>query len=152
MNELKMSPNPALECQDATALSIAVVQMTEVMRGMAEMLRSTNERMTALEQQVRMLTKVTPAQAASINMAIRNRAAELCLEYRACGNEKAVATAIRKEVKLVTGVASVRELPRCQYSIAMDQIGMWDDYKTMRRVRERAAESSTYEGCDHAER
>ena len=42
---------------------------------MADMLRLTNERMAALEQAVRTLEKVTPAQASALNRAMRQRAA-----------------------------------------------------------------------------
>lgn len=113
----------------------AFEQMGEVMRGMADMLRATNERMTSLEREVRLLTKVTPAQATAINEAIRTRAAELCESYHAEGCEKAAANAIRRAVRLTTGVNSMRELPRCEYSIALEQVRMWDDYKAMRALR-----------------
>ncbi len=113
-------------------------QMGEVMRGMADMLRATNEEMAALKREVRLLTKVTPAQASAINEAIRARAAELCESYRATGCEKATANAIRRAVRLTTGTNSVRELPRCEYSIALERVRMWDDYKAMRAIRAKA--------------
>lgn len=107
------------------------------MRGMADMLRATNERMAALEREVRLLAKVTPAQANAIHEAIRSRAAEICAQYRAEGCEKAAANAIRRAVRLTTGISSVRDLPRCEYSVAMDQVRMWDDYKAMKAIRAR---------------
>ena len=67
--------------------------------------------------------------------AIRQRAAELCETYRAQGCEKAAANAIRRAVRLTTGTNSVRELPRCEYSVAMEQVRMWDDRKTMKALR-----------------
>ena len=39
----------------------------QLMQGMADMVRATNERMAKLEQQVRMLEKVTPSQANDLN-------------------------------------------------------------------------------------
>lgn len=125
---------PALPAEVAQA----VTQMAQAMRGMADMVRATNERMTALEQQVRLLTKVTPAQAAEINAAIRARAAELCQSYRCAGCEKAAANAIRRAVRLMQGVQSVRELPRCEYSVALQQARIWDDYKAMRAMKARS--------------
>ena len=47
-------------------VSQAITQMAQIMQGMANMVRATNERMGMLEQQVRLLTKVTPAQASAI--------------------------------------------------------------------------------------
>ena len=110
---------------------------------MADMVRTTNERMTALEQQVRLLTKVTPAQATELNRAVRVRAAELCETYRIAGSEKSVANAIRRAVKLLTGVGSMRELPRCEYTVAMEQVRMWDDYKTMKAIKNKRGEQKS---------
>lgn len=139
MNEIvkagESSPTLSTEMQQALA------PVVEVMRGMADMVRATNERMAALEQQVRLLTKVTPAQASAINEAIRSRAAELCAQYRAEGCEKATANAIRRAVRLITGVTSVRELPRCEYSVALEQARMWDDYKAMKAIKARSTAS-----------
>ena len=112
-----------------------LAQMGDIMRGMANMLRATNERMASLEREVKLLTKVTPAQASAINEAIRQRAAELCEKYRAQGCEKAAANAIRRAVRLTTGTNSVRDLPRCEYSVAMEQVSMWDDRKVMKALR-----------------
>lgn len=116
----------------------AVAQMTLVMRGMADMIRSTNERMAALEQQVRLLTKVTPMQANEINAAIRLRAGELCASYRAPGCEKAVGNAIRREMRLTQGVQSMRDIPRCEYAVALNLARIWDDHKEMKAIRARA--------------
>ena len=112
-----------------------LAQMGDIMRGMANMLRATNERMASLEREVKLLTKVTPAQASAITEAIRQRAAELCENYRAQGCEKAAANAIRRAVRLTTGTNSVRDLPRCEYSVAMEQVSMWDDRKVMKALR-----------------
>ena len=121
-------------CAAPTALPADVRQ---TLGQMADMLRATNERMAALEREVRLLTKVTPAQASAIQAAIRSRAAEICAQYRAEGCEKAAATAIRRAVRLTTGISSVRDLPRCEYSVALEQVRMWDDYKAMKAIRAR---------------
>lgn len=112
-------------------------QVAQTMQSMATMIRATNERMAALEQSVRLLNKVTPAQASAINAAIRERAAELCAEYRAAGCETAVGNAIRKELKLTMGVQSVRDVARCEYAVAVQTVRLWDDYKTMKAVKAR---------------
>ena len=117
----------------------AFQQMAQATMTMASMLRATNERMTSMEKEIRLLTKVTPAQATAINAAIRDRAAALCSSYRAAGCEKAVANAIRRAVKLTTGITNVRELPRCEYSVAMQQVKMWDDYKAMKAIKAKGA-------------
>lgn len=120
---------------DKTAQLFA--QLAQTMQSMATMIRATNERMAALEQSVRLLNKVTPAQAGAINAAIRERAAELCAEYRAAGCETAVGNAIRKELKLTMGVQSVRDVARCEYAVAVETARLWDDYRIMKAVKAR---------------
>lgn len=131
---------PAAAPQQLAAVPVETVQeLKGIMRSMAEMLRVTHERMASLEHEVKMLTKVTPAQATAINTAIRDRAAELCSAYRARGCEKAIGNAIRRAVKLTTGVNAVRELPRCEYTLAMEAVQVWDDYKAIKAIKEREA-------------
>ena len=73
MNELTAKVSEATALQNPTPTELALLKRLEdcavVMRGMADMMRTTNERMGALEREVRMLTKVTPAQATAINHA-----------------------------------------------------------------------------------
>ena len=136
-----MAPAPAPAVAEAQLAQLppefvsAYTQTAQAMASMATMMRATNERIAALEREIRLLTKVTPAQANAINAAVRERAAELCASYRATGCEKQVANAIRRAVKLTTGVSNVRELPRCEYSVAMQQVEMWDDYKAMKAIK-----------------
>ena len=112
-------------------------QMAEAMQTMASMLRATNESMEALRQQVRLLEKVTPAQASALNAGIRARAAALCTEYRLPGREKAVAAHIRKAIKVQFGASTVRDLPRCDYEAARMQVELWDDYKAIKAMKGR---------------
>ncbi|MEG1358365.1 MAG: hypothetical protein RSE23_01750 [Clostridia bacterium] len=114
-----------------------------LMRGMADMVRATNERMAAMERDLRLLTKVTGAQSTEINKAIRARAEQMCEAYSAPGCDKAVAAAIRREIRLMCGVDNMRELPRCEYSVVMRQIGLWDDRKTVRAVKQKADAAAT---------
>ena len=116
-------------------VSKAFLQMAQATVSMANMMRATNERIASMEREIRLLTKVTPAQATAINTAIRDRAGVLCSDYRAPGCEKAVANAIRRALKLTTGVSSVRELPRCEYSVALQSVQIWDDYKAMKAIK-----------------
>ncbi len=114
-------------------------QAMVLMQGMADMVRATNERMAALETQVRMLEKVTPAQAADLNRAIRERAADICEEYRMKGQDKPVAAAIRKSVRLSTGAHSTREIARCEYTAVREMVETWDDYKAIKGIKTKGA-------------
>lgn len=113
-------------------------KMLDAMTTMATLLRATNERMAALEKQVKRLEKVTPGQATALNALIRARALEVCRMHRAAGCESAAAAAIRKTVKRMCGISSMRELPRCDYGVAEAQIRLWDEYQTMKAIREKA--------------
>lgn len=129
---------------DALPIPAAVAeemkQMREALQAMAGLLRTTNETMAQLQRQVRLLEKVTPAQARAINQAIRGRATELCAIYmlRGDGCEKPVAAAIRKAVKLRFGANTAKDLPRCEYEVALAQVQGWDDYKIMKEIKGRA--------------
>ena len=138
MNEMIMRDGKLMPVQMANALELK--HMAEMMANMAAMLKATTESMEQLRRQVRLLEKVTPAQATSINRAIRERATEICTIYMVRGDqgEKLAAAAIRKAVKLQFGAGSVKEVPRCDYEIALEQVRTWDDYKAMKAIREKA--------------
>ena len=148
MNELTAKVSEPTALQNPTSTELALLKRLEdcavVMRGMADMMRTTNERMGALEREVRMLTKVTPAQATAIHTAIRERAAALCLSYRAIGCEKQAAAAIRKAIRQTMGAQAVRERRRAVpvAEIVMKQVAMWDDYKTMKRIKNKEVVAS----------
>lgn len=138
MEETRIAvPEPAQAPARTDETAQLFAQLAQTMQSMATMIRATNERMAALEQSVRLLNKVTPAQAGAINAAIRERAAELCAEYRAAGCETAVGNAIRKELKLTMGVQSVRDVARCEYAVAVETARLWDDYRVMKAVKAR---------------
>lgn len=139
MNDM-MPMNDANMAMIAANTAREMQQMREALQAMAGLLRTTNETMAQLQRQVRLLEKVTPAQARAINQAIRDRATELCAIYmlRGDGCEKPVAAAIRKAVKLRFGANTAKDLPRCEYEVALAQVQGWDDYKTMKEIKWRA--------------
>lgn len=139
MNDM-MPMNDANMAMIAANTAREMQQMREALQAMAGLLRTTNETMAQLQRQVRLLEKVTPAQARAINQAIRDRATELCAIYllRGDGCEKPVAAAIRKAVKLRFGANTAKDLPRCEYEVALAQVQGWDDYKTMKEIKGRA--------------
>lgn len=112
-------------------------QIMGLLQSMADMMRITNERMAAMEQTIRTLEKVTPGQAHNINQCIRERAAELCQDYRMTGNEKATGAAIRKEIREATGARNMQGVARCDYQTVIDMILDWDDSQTMKAIRQR---------------
>jgi len=157
--------------EDETAQQVVaeVGRASEMLVALAEMIRNVNERITGMEARlaemqkaVRTLEKVTPQQAGSINRAIRERAGELCEEYRIMtrkmdayqlrpdlsltGGAKwteeldgeklnALAAEIRKDVRKLAGVKATREVARCDYETVMDYVRDWEDYDRIQRIR-----------------
>ena len=130
--------NEIMEQEPGGTLRLSVEHykaMTQMLQGMADMLRMTNERMAELEKQVRTLEKVTPAQAADINRAIRELGVAICQAYRMSDMEMTIRAAIRKTVYLTTGARSTREIARCDYRPVRELIETWDEYSVIKRLR-----------------
>ena len=43
--------------------------------------------------------------------------------------------AIRRELRLTMGVQSVRDVPRCEYNVALQTVRLWDDYRVMKTMK-----------------
>lgn len=78
---------------------------------------------------------MTPAQAQELNRLMGQRAKELAETYRIDGTEKVLAGAIRKAVRLETGVKSTREISRCDYPTVRGMILDWDDFEQIRAIK-----------------
>jgi len=95
-----------------------------------------NDRLEALEKQIRLQTPVSGKQVTYLNDAIRSRAREL-LDKRDISDKKAITklgNAIRKAVLSRYGVSGLREIPKHEYNVAMSQIGMWNEILTVRDI------------------
>lgn len=134
--DMIMTPEGSQTMIQGDAVSM-MRQMMDGMAAMAEMMRVQGERMAALEAAVRTLEKVTPQQATRINRAIRERAAAVCEDYRMSGNEKAVASEIRRTVCEMTGARAMREVARCDYDSIVALVIDWDDYDKIQRIRKK---------------
>ena len=124
-------------------------QNTEAIERLAASQKVQNDRMEALEKQIRLNTLVTAKQVRYLNDAIRDRAREL-LDKRALGEDKAairkLGNAIRKSVLARYGIAALHEIPKHEYSVAMSQIKMWmDNLQLLDVVREARARTETEE-------
>lgn len=95
-----------------------------------------NDRLEALEKQIRLQTPVTSKQVTYMNDAIKARAREL-LDKREIEDKKAITklgNQIRKSVLARYGIGNIREIPKHEYTVAMSQIGMWNDVIAVRDV------------------
>lgn len=141
MNEMMIREDgTVMTAEEVTASQLQ--RMGDMLATMAAMLQATTESMEQLRRQVRLLEKVTPAQAAAINRAVRERAVEICSIYlvRSDQGPKLAAAAIRKAMRQQLGVGTTKEIPRCDYDIALDAARTWDDYPAMKKIREKVRE------------
>ena len=145
----------ALPARETAAVSALVTEiMGPILQNLAEMMKRNTEalaqiaaaqqvqadRLEALERQVRLQTPVTAKMAAYLNGAAVSRAAAL-LEKRGVTDGKAVkklAVVIRRAVLKRYGIGVMREIPRHEYSVAMNLIEGWND---MMAVRDAAREA-----------
>lgn len=107
-----------------------------------------NDRLEALEKQIRLNTLVTPQQVRFLNDAIRTRAREL-LYKRDIEDAKAakkMGNAIRKSVLSRYGVSALHEIPKHEYSVAMSQISMWSDALVIRDCVREARKNAEIHG------
>lgn len=158
-------PDGALTMMPETIGEIIAELMRPVIQTMSKMLENNtvaleqlsaaqsiqNDRLGALEKQIRLQTPISGKQVSYLNDAIRARAREL-LDKRDVDDRKAtvrLGNAIRKAVLSRYGVSGLREIPKHEYNVALQQIGMWSDALTVRdvvkeaRSRAELAEQST---------
>lgn len=125
---------------------------TEAIEQIAGAIDVMQNRMTAMEKQMRLATPVTDRQAKYLNDAARNKAREILDKKGFAEDKKAVtklAGIIRKSVMARQG-CSIREIPRVEYNVAMNQIETWNNVldvmeivKEARRRKEAASIDST---------
>ena len=110
-----------------------------------------NDRLEALEKQIRLQTLVTSKQVYYLNDAIRMRAREL-LDKRSVSDNKAITklgNLIRKSVLARYGVLSLRDVPKHEYNVALSQIGMWNDILSVRTVAAQFRNNAEMEADTH---
>lgn len=111
------------------ALSEMLKHNTQALDQLAATQSVQNDRMEALEKQIRLNTPVSQGQVRYLNDAIKKHARDLLFK-RDIEDVKAVrklGNAIRKSVLSRYGIASLHEIPKHEYTVAMSQIGMWND-------------------------
>lgn len=119
------------------SLSEMMKNNTEALQYLAAQQKVQTDRMEALEKQIRLNTLVTPTQSRYLNDAIRKRSREILSKKGIEGDKKAItrlSASIRKAVLSRYGIASMHEIPKHEYPIALQQIGMWNEALTVRDV------------------
>ncbi len=170
MGELAKQENTALSTENLEIVAAVVREMmTPIMQSIGKMLEHntqamdqiaaaqqiTNDRIEALEKQVRLNTPMSSKQVQYINETIKARAREL-LDKRGCAEDKKavikMGNAIRKSVLARYGVGGLREIPKHEYSVAMSLISMWNDALQVRDIVKEARSRAEHEAMAEAER
>lgn len=127
---------------------------TNALNQLAAAQQMQTDRMEALEKQIRLNTLVTRQQARYLSAAIKERTLEL-LDKSSISEAKAVrklSGIIRKDILADYGITSVEEIPKHEYSVAMNSIKTWNNIRVVRdvvkeaRQREEAAENTLMGG------
>lgn len=107
-----------------------IARNTEALQQLAANQQITSDRMKALEQQIRLNTPVTPTQVRYLNGAMKDRSREILAKKQLAENKKAATKLtgkIRRYLLARYGVASVSEIPKYEYPVAIQAISTWND-------------------------
>lgn len=155
--ELTVKQENQLTAESMTAISTAVQEImrpimatlaeimgknTEAVQYLAAQQKIQSDHMAALEKQIRLNTLVTQVQTRHINNAIKDRSRGLLEKFGLADDGKCIKTLsghIRKAVLSRYGVSSLHDVPQCEYSVVMQQIGSWNDMLVLRDVKKQAA-------------
>lgn len=95
-----------------------------------------NDRLEALERQIRLNTPVTRQQVRYLSAAMKEHALEL-LDKSSISDPKAVrklAGIIKKDVLADYGITTLEEIPKHEYNVAMHNIKTWNNMRIVREV------------------
>lgn len=118
------------------AIAKMLSRNADALNQISDALNMQNERIAALERTVKRRMPVTAIQVRYMNEAIRKRTHAL-LDGKDGIDAKAytkLGNAIRRDVLVRVGAASLREIPDHEYSASMDQIEMWSNVLIIRNV------------------
>lgn len=95
-----------------------------------------NDRLEALERQIRLNTPVTRQQVRYLSAAMKEHALEL-LDKSSVSDPKAVRKLvgiIKKDVLSHYGITALEEIPKHEYNVAMHNIETWNNMRIVREV------------------
>lgn len=136
----------------AESMSQLVAKLSEAVEHIATSQDAIRNRMEALERQMRLQQPVSERQEKYLKDAARDKAREL-LDKKGVSDRKAVgklAGMIRKSILARYGFSSMREIPSCEYSVAMKQIETWNNVVAVMDIAKeaRARAEANHENAD----
>lgn len=107
-----------------------------IIAGMADAIADMSDRMERMEKEFSRMIPLTSAQEKDVQTRIREKAEEICILYGLpMAAKRTISRGLRSQVKHRLGVSSIREIPRIDYELALEEIELWDDYQTVREAR-----------------
>lgn len=137
------------------SLSEMMKNNTEALQYLAAQQKVQTDRMEALEKQIRLNTLVTPTQAKYLSDAIRKRAKEILSKKNLEADRKAttkLSGVIRKAVLSRYGVSGIHDIPKHEYTIAMQQIETWNDIPAVMEITRDARKRASAAVPDYGEK
>ncbi len=126
-----------VEHKDALQIHADVVQMGEMLFRMGQMMTVMERRLEELEDKQTKLT-IRHQDVKGLNDLIGIRAREICGKYTLTGpgDERAIRSAIKKDVKKRYGVQDLHDVPAIALPAVQKQIDRWTDIRLIMKRRE----------------
>lgn len=133
---------PRNEAQSPQTAMTLPADLTTYLTQVQTILQVQSGQISRLEEMLREMVTLTTAQEGTIKRAALARAKELCAKYGMDNAlQRKVASAIRADITKPSGVRAVRDIPRSEYKIALEQTETWEKAGLLRRMaREATAE------------
>ena len=107
-----------------------------IIAGMADTIADMSEKIERMEKEFSRMIPLTGAQERDVQSRIRAKAEEICALYGLPPEaRRTISRGLRSNLKRRLGVCSIREIPRIDYELALEEIELWDDYQTVREAR-----------------
>jgi len=109
---------------------------TQALNQLSQAQQVQNDRLEALERQIRLNTPVTRAQARYIAGCCRERAKDLLDKSGAATawSVRKLTGVIKKDVLAIYGVTAMEEIPRHEYQVAMNSAKTWNSLRLLRET------------------
>lgn len=147
VNEKQLGELPAVIQQLMSpimqTMSKLLEQNTSAMSQLAAAQQVQNDRLEALERQIRLNTPVTRQQAQYLKAAVKEHVLELLDKSSVVGDVKAInklSRIVKKDVLSFYGITAIEEIPKHEYSVAMSNIQTWNNLRVIREVVKEARE------------
>lgn len=136
-----------------SSIAKALDNNTQAMEQLSAAQMIQNDRLEALEKQVRLNTPITSQQSRYLNNAIRERARSLLHDRRIDDGRATtkLAACIRKGLLAQYGISAMQEIPRHEYKVALGWIEIWMNALSVLDIAKEARKRHEQQNMENAE-